>query len=163
MDLARLFDRKLLSIAAAHRKSLTNAHNNSEMLRGRRRRARLTGHHPHPWRRLVYNFSANSTAFLGHMEIHTYELELELTTWRVPTCSGPLYLAASVLPTPLFACKHMCLGRILSSVLLCFANITANAAKKNSKKRPMKFKTFAKKQAGMAFILAVRRLKNSAT
>ena len=78
VDLATLFDRKMLSVAAATKRSLTNAHSQSELLRRRRRAwSWHTAGEPHAWRQLEYNFSSHATATLGPMEIHTFELELQ--------------------------------------------------------------------------------------
>ena len=78
VDLATLFDRKMLSVAAATKRSLTNAHSQSELLRRRvQAHAWHTAGEPHAWRQLEYNFSSNATATLGPMEIHTFELELQ--------------------------------------------------------------------------------------
>ena len=79
VDLATLFDPTVLSVAHATKRSLSNAHNQSEMLRRRRRAwAWHTDGQPHAWRQRVYNFSSNATATLGPMEIHTFELELQV-------------------------------------------------------------------------------------
>ena len=78
VNLATLFDPALLRLAGASRRSLTNSHNESELMRRRQRaRAWHTSGQPHAWRRLnVYNFSADPVVTLGPMEIHTFELEL---------------------------------------------------------------------------------------
>jgi len=67
-----------LRLEGASRRSLTNSHNESELMRRRQRaRAWHTSGQPHAWRRLnVYNFSADPVVTLGPMEIHTFELEL---------------------------------------------------------------------------------------
>ena len=77
VDLAQIFDRKILPIKFAQRKSLTNAHSQTELLR-RRQRARSwhKSGEPHAWRALRFNYSTNTTMTLGPMEIHTFELEL---------------------------------------------------------------------------------------
>lgn len=78
VDLGRLFDPRALSIALAQRRSLTNTHDQGEMLRRRQRaRAWHTSGHQHAWRRLQYNFSRNSTVTIGPMEILTFELVLQ--------------------------------------------------------------------------------------
>ena len=57
--------------------SLTNTLNKSEVLR---RRARATAWHPsgdvHPWRKLGYDFAADSAVTLGPLEIKTFVLAL---------------------------------------------------------------------------------------
>ena len=78
VNLATLFDPAVLRLEGASRRSLTNSHNESELMRRRQRaRAWHTSGQPHAWRRLnVYNFSADPVVTLGPMEIHTFELEL---------------------------------------------------------------------------------------
>ena len=82
VDLATLFDRKMLSVALATKRSLTNAHSQSELLRRRvRAHAWHTAGEPHAWRQLEYNFSSNATAasprsqVLVHVDTYGYELE----------------------------------------------------------------------------------------
>jgi len=77
VNLATLFDPAVLRLERASRRSLTNSHNESELMRRRQRaKAWHTSGQPHAWRQLTYNFSADATVTLGPMEIHTFELEL---------------------------------------------------------------------------------------
>ena len=80
VDLSTLFNRSTaFSIGAVREVSLTANQNKSAILARRRLAAQWTtadGDRPHPWRQLPYNFSANSTAVLGPLEIKTFVLSV---------------------------------------------------------------------------------------
>ena len=66
-----------MRLEGVSRRSLSNTHDEAELMRRRRRaRAWHTSGQPHAWRRLTYNFSADPVVALGPMEIHTFELQL---------------------------------------------------------------------------------------
>ena len=77
VDLATLFAQ--WEVTAAEEVSLTANQNKSAILARRRLAAQWTvadGDRPHPWRQLSFNFSANSTAVLGPLEIKTFAVSV---------------------------------------------------------------------------------------
>ena len=62
-----------------HHYMATANQNKSAILARRQLAAQWTtvdGDRPHPWRQLSYNFSANSTAVLGPLEIKTFAMSV---------------------------------------------------------------------------------------
>jgi len=87
VDLAALFDPKVLVVTAAHEVSLTNNQNKSQILAQRARNMlwRTADHtpQPHAWRALPFDFQTNSTVLLGPLEIKTFVLTVQAQAFHV--------------------------------------------------------------------------------